>query len=115
MLEYLLEGRRPKLLERHAISMALGLEAYTRSNGAILDGEEYPDQFSAVFTTGNGVSVGIRPIHPLAARSVPAALVRLGEATGILPRIYTSFDLLRRPFWVANDLFRLSKTLTGSS
>ena len=38
-----------------------------------------------------------------------AELEKLREETGIFPRVYTSFDLLRRPFWVANDLLQSSK------
>ena len=106
VLEFLLEGRRPGLSRQHAVSMASGLEEYTRSNWAILDVKECPDQFGAVFKSRNGIPIGVQPIHPLSARPISAVLNKLREATGILPRVYTSFDLLRRPFWVANDLFQ---------
>ena len=109
VLEYLLEGRHPSLSRQHAVGMASGLEEYTRSSWAIVDDNECPEQFGAVFKAGNGVPIGIRPIHPLSTRPISAVLDRLRETTGIFPRIYTSFDLLRRPFWVANDLFRSSK------
>ena len=62
--------------------------------------------FSAVFTIERGQRVGIRPVHPLSARPGESTLTQLLRTTGILPKIYTTFDLLHRPFWVANDLFR---------
>ena len=62
-----------------------------------------------MFGSGAETSIGIQAIHPISARPLPTLLARLLEATGILPRVYTSFDLLRRPFWVANDLFQSSK------
>ena len=113
MLEYLLEGRRPRLSKRRAVGMASGLEEFTRSNWAIVDANESSDQFGAVFRTDEGSRVGIRPIHPLSARPLGAALARLFNETGISPRIYTSFDLLRRPFWVANDMFQSSRRSRG--
>ena len=109
VLEYLLEGSRPKLSRQHAVSLASGVEEYVRSNWAMVGADECPEQFGAVFKAGNAVPIGIRPIHPLSARPISAVLDRMREATGIFPRIYTSFDLLRRPFWVANDLFRTSR------
>ncbi len=105
VLEYLLENRCPSLSRQDAFNMALGLEAYMR-NWEITGPDECPEQFGAVFKTYNDSPIGIRPIHPLSTRPKLDVIDRIREATGILPKIYTSFDLLRRPFWVANHLFR---------
>ena len=109
VLEYLLEDRRPGLDRSQAVRLASGVEEYLRSDWAILDSSKCPEQFGAVFRADKGVHMGIRPIHPFSARPSPAALEKLSGETGIVPRIYTTFDLLRRPFWVANDLFRSSR------
>ena len=109
VLEYLMEGRRPGLGRPRAVRLASGVEEYLRSDWAILDASRCPEQFGAVFNAGGDVLLGVRPIHPLAARPSPAVLEKLSGETGIVPRIYTSFDLLRRPFWVANDLLRFAK------
>ena len=109
VLEYLLEGRRPSLARQYAVMLASGVEEYMRSNWAIVDANECPEQFGAVFRADNGVLLGIVPIHPLTARPTTALMEELKDETGILLRVYTSFDLLRRPFWVANDLLGLSK------
>ena len=89
--------------------MSTGVGEYLRSNWAAVDARECPEQFGAVFRAGKDVRIGILPIHTLAARPMPAELERLREETGIVPRAYTSFDLLRRPFWVANDLLRFAR------
>ena len=104
-----MEGRRPSLGRQQAVRLASRVEEYLRSDWAIVDASECPEQFGAVFRVGKDVHIGIRPIHPLSAHPIPAELEKLREETGIFPRVYTSFDLLRRPFWVANDLLQYSK------
>ena len=99
VLEYLLEDRRPSIGKQHALSMASGVEEYVRSNWTIVDVNECPEQFGAVFRADNGVLMGTISIHPLSARPTSALLEELKDETGILPRFHTSFDLLRRPFW----------------
>ncbi len=109
LLEYLLDDRRPRLNKQRRVSMASGLEEYTRSNWNIMDAPNCPEQFDAVFETNNDSQTGIQVIHPLSARPSLAELNSLRKETNIFPRVYTSFDLLRRPFWVANDLFSSSR------
>ena len=109
VLECLLEDRRPSLGRPRAVRLASGVEEYLRSDWTIVDASRCPEQFGAVFNAGGDVLLGIRPIHPLSARPSPGVLEKLSGETGIVPRIYTSFDLLRRPFWVANDLLRFAK------
>lgn len=104
LLDYLLEGQYPSLNRQQAVSMASRLEEYMRPNWEMRDTAECPDQFGAVFKHGTGTTIGIQPIHPISARPKSAALARLKDETGISPMVYTSFDLIRRPFWVANDL-----------
>ena len=108
-LEFLLEGRRPGLGRQDEVMLATGVEEYLRSNWVILGASECPEQFGAVFRAARDVHIGIWPLHPLSARPIPAELEKVREATGIFPRVYTSFDLLRRPFWVANDMLQFSR------
>ena len=109
VIEYLLEGRRPSLSREYGVMLATGVGEYLRANWPIVDAKECPEQFGAVFRASKDVRIGIRPIHTLSVRSVPAEVERLREKTGIFPRMYTGFDLLRRPFWVANDLLRFAR------
>ena len=111
MFESLLEGRRPSLDRQQAIRLATRVEEYLRPDLALV-GEsecECPEQFGVVFRASRDVRIGIQPTHTLSARPTSAELEKLSDETGIVPRIYTSFDLLRRPFWVANDLLQSSK------
>ena len=106
VLEYLLHGQRPLLPSRHNVGILDGLNEYVRSIWKPLKLDQSLPQFSAVFDAGEGRQVGIQPVHPLSARPGAGALAQLLQATGILPKIFTTFDLLRRPFWVANDLLQ---------
>ena len=105
VIEYLLDGRRPNLSSENGVELATGAGEYLRSNWAIADAGERPEQLGAVFLASQDVRIGIQPIHTLSARPVPAELERRREKTGIIHR----FDLLRRPFWVANDLLRFAR------
>ncbi len=104
VLEYALNDQRPRLSRQRRAGMIAGLGEYMRHRWKVVDASDHPKQFSAVFETGNGARIGILPIHPLSARPATRSLGQLHRTTGIIPRVYTSFDLLRRPFWVANDL-----------
>ena len=110
LLEYILEDQRPSLTRQNAIRMASGLNEYMRANWTISAPGDCPRQFASVFKRSYGTAVGVRPIHPLNARPSPAQLTQLQSNTGVLPGVYTSFDLLRRPFWVANQMFGLNDT-----
>ena len=106
VLEYLLRDQQPQPIDGQAASVLAGLNEYMRSIWKPMELGQSQHPYSAVFTIERGQQVGIRPVHPLSARPSEGALTQLLRTTGIFPKIYTTFDLLRRPFWVANDLFR---------
>ena len=106
VMDFILEDHQPSMSRQDAVRLATGVETYVRPDWALVDANQCPQEYGAVFANGDTVPFGIRPIHPLSARPTPAERTRLREETGISPRIYTSFDLLRRPFWVANDLLQ---------
>ncbi len=107
VLEYLLHQQMPHLPKSHILGIFTGLNEYMRSTWKPLELGQAQQPFSAVFDAGKGQRVGIQPVHPLSARPGAGVLAQLLQTTGILPKIYTTFDLLRRPFWIANDLLRL--------
>ena len=104
-----MQNQRPDLPERQKAGLLGGLHEYLRSGWRLMDPGQSPDPFSGVFETDSRERVGIHPVHPLSARPDKGTLAQLLQATGILPKVYTSFDLLRRPFWVANNLFQSSR------
>ena len=106
VLEFLLRDQPPSPIGSQATGIVAGLNEYMRSIWKPMELNQSQRPFSAVFSIENGQRVGIQPLHPLSARPGEVALGQLLRTTGILPKIYTTFDLLRRPFWLANDLFR---------
>lgn len=106
VLGYALNNRIPRLSPSRTASMAMGVSEYARSRWPIIDAGDCPDPYIAVLEPHVGERVGILPIHPLSASPHSDELRILHQDTGILPRVYTSFDLLRRPFWVADHLFK---------
>ena len=109
VIDFVLAGRHPVIGRQHAVRLSSGVEAYLRSSWALVDADECPEPFGAVFENDDAVRVGILPIHPLSARPTSSQLGRMGEASGVSPRVYTTFDLARRPFWVADDLLQFSE------
>ncbi len=104
VLDYLLNGRRPVLSGGLAESALIGLNEYTQSNWTVADPSQTPRQFNVVLSSTDGSRVGVQVIHSVSARPTRAERQQLEQSTRIAMRTYTSFDLLRRPFWVANDL-----------
>lgn len=110
VMDFILEDRRPSMSRQDAVRLASGIEAYVLPTWALVDASQCPQQFGAAFRRGDASTIGIRPIHPFSARPTPSELTGLQDATGISPRVYTSFDLMRRPFWVANDLLQFPES-----
>ncbi len=109
VLEFLLEGRQPVLDTNDQRVMARAVETYLDSGWTTIEDSEHLEHFGAIYQPPDGELIGVQPTHPLTARPALSFLDRLRELTGIAPKIYSSFDLLRRPFWVANDLYGSDK------
>ena len=105
VLEYALNDRRPSLSPSQARGMAAGVIEYVPPQWRATAAKDCPDPFIAVFDPPGGERVGLLPVHPLAAKPSASERRVLRESTGAIPKVYTDFDLRRRPFWVANNLF----------
>lgn len=108
VLEYLLYDELPRLSDTQTADLLGGLREYIQASWQSMDSSQFPGPFSAVFDTGGARRLGIYPIHPFTAQPSPGAQMQILQATGIVPRFYTTFDLMRRPFWVANHLSQSS-------
>ena len=104
VLDYILNGQHPDLPGDVAESAISGLAEYIPSNWTVSGPGQAPQPFDAVLSSTRGPRVGVQVIHPISARPAQRENRRVRQDSGILVRAYTSFDLLRRPFWVANDL-----------
>ena len=111
VIDFLLEGRQPNMDRQQAVSLASRVETYVHPTWTLTSSSECPEQYGAVFQNENDTRIGIRPIHPLSARPDSRELTALKGWTGVLPLVQTSFDLTRRPFWVANNLLQLFQHL----
>lgn len=108
VLEYILQGKRPALSRQYADGATGPLNQYIQADWTVMGKSRLPDEFNTAFEihTRSGVDrLGIQTIHPLQSKPERSILMAILEKTGISPRPYSSFDLLRRPFWVANRIF----------
>ena len=108
VIDFILSGDEPGISTSEATSLTSSVENYLPGDWQRADSGNTPQPFGAVFKRVDSEPVGIWPIHPLSARPARSRLAETAAATGVLPKVYTSFDLLRRPFWVANDLLQVS-------
>ena len=104
VLNYLLQGQEPCLTKAQATRAARELMPYRQPPWILDQCTPCPEPIKAVFTKDD-IRIGLQPIHPLAARPTPTELADLERSIDIRPKVYTNFDLLKRPFWVANHLF----------
>lgn len=112
VLEYLLHGTQPDSVAVNDHSIVAGLMDYLE---APLEKAQTALRlsFQAVFQI-LGHKIGVHAVHPFRARPEHGLLTEILRETSILPRVYTTFDLSRRPFWVANDLLGLfERSRTG--
>ena len=106
VIDFVLSGDEPDISRSEAISLSSSIETYLPQDWQQAGSESIPRPFGAVFERADRAPAGIWPIHPLSARPTRTQLAEMATTTGISPKIYTSFDLLRRPFWAANDLLQ---------
>jgi len=104
LIDFILSGKEPCISPTEATSLSASVENYLPRGWQRAGSGSTPEPFGAIFERTDSEPVGIWPIHPLSARPSRAKLAEAAAATGVSPRVYTSFDLTRRPFWVANDL-----------
>lgn len=104
VLDYLLSGREPRINQQDATEAASKILAYLPDTWQAVNTTQPTHQFTLVLATGSSDRIGLQVIHPLAAGPSDADLKGIEESTGIAPRYFTQFDLMRRPFWAANKL-----------
>lgn len=107
VLEFLLDGTEPALADGTLHACGVALAEYARPGWivepAVTLGEHH---FPVVLRSAGGERVGLWVVHPLAARPTAAERQAVLMAHGVRPAVHSSFDLLRRPFWVVNNLLR---------
>ena len=108
ILEYLIQGNRPALSHQQANGATASLNEYMQGEWTVMEPGQLPDHFNTAFEIHSKdriARLGIQVIHPLQSKPDRNILTAILKNTGISPRVYSSFDMLRRPFWVANHIF----------
>jgi hypothetical protein len=107
LLEYMLEGRLPKLTGAEIDSSANDFIEFARSSWTIEAGRTVGGHyFPCILKDNGGQQTGLWVLHPLQARlSAPETQTFLADH-GMRIAAHTTFDLTRRPFWVHNNLVR---------
>jgi hypothetical protein len=105
LLRFLLHGQHPTLNQEQVEQGAIALAEYAYGNWQVHPGQKIHGQtFTRMLIGADGEKVGLWVIHPLQARPTSDDRLLFLNAYGIRCAVHTTFDLLRRPFWVVNHL-----------
>jgi ATP-dependent helicase YprA (DUF1998 family) len=105
LLAHLLGGDIPSLSPDERDRSVVSFREFARSRWDVrepqmLNGHYFP----CILENSDGDRFGLWPIHPLEARPSNAERQEILSSHGVQCVVYTSFDLVKRPFWVFNDL-----------
>ena len=107
LLKYILRGEAPEQPRGEFNELALNISEYTRAMWRVGEGETIGSlSIPIIFETNSHGRIGVLPIHPLTRRPSKRYLEDIRRKTAISMRPYTTFDIERRPFWVADELLR---------
>jgi hypothetical protein len=105
MLRFVLEGCLPSLSHAEEDVAAAALNEFARATRRISGPETIAGvRLPTIMQDKVGNKVGLWVIHPLSARPADNARAAILAQSGVRVAVHTSFDLLRRPFWVLNHL-----------
>lgn len=105
VLEYVLDGKKPKISDKKAAKCASMLEAYAKAKYKVEPGVNVEGvQLASILENKAGDRIGLWVIHPLEAKPKPEIKQRILAQHKIRCAVHNSFDLERRPFWVLNHL-----------
>lgn len=107
MLDHILNHAEPPSPEVDDPALTERIMDYLSSEWKARDRPHPQRRISLLFETKAGNQIGIMPIHPMEARPTSQQLETISRDTGVRVAAYTTFDIERRPFWVA-DQFMLT-------
>ncbi len=109
ILEFILEQKDPATPQGGDYMSAERIIDYLSQEWKVLD-SPHP-RISLLFETRAGNRIGIIPIHPMEARPNRQQLENIYRDSGFRVATYTTFDIERRPFWVADQFMSTMKGL----
>ena len=105
LLKFLLRGDSPTQPREDFDEFGLEVSEYTRARWRVGKGEMIGNlRVPVIFETKSHGRIGVLPIHPLTQRPSSEYLEKVRSRADVSVRPFTTFDIERRPFWVANQL-----------
>ena len=109
MLKYILNQVEPSTPNIDDLDLTEKITDYLSQEWKALDRPPQHQRISLLFETKTSKQIGIMPIHPMEARPNSQELETICRDTGIRIAAYTTFDIERRPFWVADQFMSTMK------
>ncbi len=110
MLEFILNQTEPPPPADNP-AMAERIIDYLSREWKVVDSLNPHPRISLLFETKAGNRIGMMPIHPMEARPNSQQLEAIYRDTGVRMAAHTTFDIERRPFWVADQFMSAMKGL----
>jgi ATP-dependent helicase YprA (DUF1998 family) len=104
LLDYVLEGLLPEITEEEIAMSINSFSDYSREDFENLGVQEIGGiQADITLRDSDGNNFAALIIHPMRARLSPLEMQRVRSETGYTLKAFTSFDFIKRPFWVLNQ------------
>lgn len=103
MLEFILNQTEPPTPQVDDPTLTERITDYLSSEWKALERLPSHQRISLLFETQSGNQIGVMPIHPMEARPNSQQLETIFRDTGVRVAAFTTFDIERRPFWVADQ------------
>ena len=111
MLEFVLNQTEPPIPNISASVLTERITDYLPGEWKPLEHPSPVQRIPVLFQTKKGSQIGIMPIHPMEERPNQQQLEAIHGDTGVRAAPYTTFDMERRPFWVADQFMSTMKGL----
>lgn len=103
MLEFILNQAEPPTPQVDDPTLTERITDYLSSEWKALKRLPSHQRISLLFETKAGNQIGVMPIHPMEVRPNSQQLESIYRDTGVRVAAFTTFDIERRPFWVADQ------------
>ena len=108
LLGFLLEGTAPSLSRRSVDATAAGLSEFVRAGWSVHQGAAVGNlYFPKIFEDKSKQRYALWVIHPAQSRPAESERQAVLAEHGLRCAVHTSYDLVRRPFWVFNHIVAL--------
>ena len=109
MLEFILKQAEPPNPQVDDPAVTERITDYLSGEWKALDRPPLHQRISLLLETKAGNQIGIMPIHPMEERLNSQQLEAIRRDTGVRVAAFTTFDIERRPFWVADQFMSTMK------